>query len=321
MSYVDVFNGDADGIIALLQLRWRYPKQSTLITGVKRDIQLLKQVQVTAGDSVCVLDISAERNHRDLKRILEAGAHVFYVDHHRSGEIPHSLNLVTRIDPDPYQCTSTLVDQYLNGAYRSWAVAAAFGDNLLETAIKLADSLSLTTEQTSFLKELGILLNYNGYGREVSDLHYHPAELYRQLQAYPDPFELMVLKNSVFTHLQDVYQLDMARAKNSPIIYQSNSAVVISLVDAPWSRRVSGAYGNELANQNPDRAHGVVTDNGDGTYTVSVRAPINRRSGADKICSQFPNGGGRAAAAGINQFPHDQLESFWLSLSSYYQQH
>ncbi|CAG9296197.1 DHH family phosphoesterase [Celerinatantimonas diazotrophica] len=321
MSNIDVFNGDADGIVALLQLRWRYPQQSTLVTGVKRDIQLLQRVDVAAGDNVCVLDISAERNGRDLKRILEAGAHVFYVDHHRRGDIPLSPNLVTRIDPDPYQCTSTLVDQYLNGAYRSWAVAAAFGDNLTETAIKLARSLSLTTEQTNFLKELGILLNYNGYGREVNDLHYHPAELYKQLQAYPDPFALMLLKDSVFTNLQDAYQRDMAKAKNSPIVYQSDNAVVILLADAPWSRRVSGVYGNELANQNPERAHGVVTDNGDDTYTVSVRAPINRRSGADEICSQFPNGGGRAAAAGINQLPCDQLESFWQILSNYYQQH
>lgn len=321
MSNIDVFNGDADGIVALLQLRWSDPKQSTLVTGVKRDIQLLKKVSVEAFDNVCVLDISAERNSDDLIRILDAGAQVFYVDHHRCGDLPRSPNLVTRIDPDPYQCTSTLVDQYLNGAYRSWAIAAAFGDNLTETAIKLADSLALSEKQTLFLKELGILLNYNGYGREVSDLHYHPAQLFEQLRAYPDPFELMALQDSVFTKLQSAYQQDMAQAKSSPVAYQSDSSVIISLADAPFSRRVSGVYGNELANQNPDRAHGVVTDNGDRTYTVSVRAPINRRGGADEICSQFPSGGGRAAAAGINQLPHDELEHFWQVLNSYYQTH
>jgi hypothetical protein len=44
MSTYDVFNGDADGICALIQLRLAEPKESILITGVKRDIKLAKQV-------------------------------------------------------------------------------------------------------------------------------------------------------------------------------------------------------------------------------------------------------------------------------------
>jgi len=44
MDY-DVFNGDADGICALIQLRRADPKpDATLITGVKRDIELLERV-------------------------------------------------------------------------------------------------------------------------------------------------------------------------------------------------------------------------------------------------------------------------------------
>ena len=40
MDY-DVFNGDADGICALIQLRLVEPRpDATLVTGVKRDIQL-----------------------------------------------------------------------------------------------------------------------------------------------------------------------------------------------------------------------------------------------------------------------------------------
>jgi len=42
MNY-DIFNGDADGIIALLQLQLANPTDSVKITGVKRDIQLLKK--------------------------------------------------------------------------------------------------------------------------------------------------------------------------------------------------------------------------------------------------------------------------------------
>ena len=69
MNY-DVFNGDADGIIALLQLQLANPTASVKITGVKRDIALLQQVvEITNAqgnsrdDSVIrVLDISMEKN-------------------------------------------------------------------------------------------------------------------------------------------------------------------------------------------------------------------------------------------------------------------
>ena len=42
--HYDVFNGDADGICALLQLRLEEPLVSTRITGIKRDIALLERV-------------------------------------------------------------------------------------------------------------------------------------------------------------------------------------------------------------------------------------------------------------------------------------
>ena len=42
MNY-DIFNGDADGIIALLQLRLADPIGAELVTGVKRDIKLVEK--------------------------------------------------------------------------------------------------------------------------------------------------------------------------------------------------------------------------------------------------------------------------------------
>ena len=81
----DVFNGDADGICGLVQLRLAEPRQSHLVTGIKRDIQLLQQVDAKAGDRVTVLDISLDKNRDHLQRILQTGAEVFYVDHHYAG--------------------------------------------------------------------------------------------------------------------------------------------------------------------------------------------------------------------------------------------
>lgn len=48
-KYYDIFNGDADGICALHQLRLAEPREATLVTGVKRDIRLLEQVAQVRG--------------------------------------------------------------------------------------------------------------------------------------------------------------------------------------------------------------------------------------------------------------------------------
>ena len=59
----DVFNGDADGICALVQLRLADPRQSTLVTGVKRDIELLKRVDAQAGHRLTAQHISLHLTH------------------------------------------------------------------------------------------------------------------------------------------------------------------------------------------------------------------------------------------------------------------
>ena len=68
MAYFDIFNGDADGICALHQLRLVEPRESVLITGVKRDIALLKQVDARQGDQVTVLDVSLDKNRDEIGR-------------------------------------------------------------------------------------------------------------------------------------------------------------------------------------------------------------------------------------------------------------
>jgi len=144
MQYFDVFNGDADGICALHQLRLAAPRPTAhLITGVKRDIKLLERVplKAVAGDEITVLDVSMSSNHASLLELLERGCLVFYVDHHFSGDIPDTPLLSAHIDPAPEVCTSMIVDRLLSGRYRPWAVAAAFGDNLHEAARRLRPGL------------------------------------------------------------------------------------------------------------------------------------------------------------------------------------
>jgi len=52
MANYDVFNGDADGIISLVQLRLSQPREAQLVTGRKRDIKLLERVPAGEGDRV-----------------------------------------------------------------------------------------------------------------------------------------------------------------------------------------------------------------------------------------------------------------------------
>lgn len=139
MTHFDVFNGDADGLCALQQLRLATPKDAMLVSGVKRDVALLQRVRrVRAGDSVTVLDLSLAVNRPALLSPLQGGVRVEYFDHHFAGELPDHPNLTALIDPSPDACTGIPVDRHLRGRYRIWAVVAAYGDNLARVADEMA---------------------------------------------------------------------------------------------------------------------------------------------------------------------------------------
>lgn len=316
---IDVFNGDADGICALLQLRLAHPAQSQLVTGVKRDIALVDRVKVQAGDQVTVLDISFAKNKSSVERILEQNASIFYVDHHQAGEIPSHKNLTTLIDTDANTCTSLLVNDYLEGRYRAWAVTAAFGDNLMTSATQAALPLSLSNNQLEQLKTLGICINYNGYGASLSDLHFSPDLLYQELSPFASPFDFMEENTEVYEKLLTGYSDDMAKAVHIKPEYQTEKIAVYLLPDETWCRRVAGVFGNQLSNDNPDKAHAVVSINAKKGYQISVRAPLSNKQGADELCSLFPTGGGRKAAAGINHLPIDHLPHFISEFEQKYQ--
>lgn len=306
----DVFNGDADGLCSLVQLRLAEPRDSRLITGVKRDIDLLRQVDAQAGDRVTVLDISLDKNRRDLQRILDIGAQVLYVDHHYAGEMPNSASMMSLINETPDVCTSLLVNQYLRGSHARWAVVGAFGDNLKTSAGKLAKKLSLSSNQLPMLEKLGILINYNAYGANLQDLHCAPSDLFKQLVIYADPLAFIADSREQYQQLEDGYYSDLQRAAAAQTVVVNNSVAAYLLPDEPWARRISGVYGNQLANANPDRGHAVLTTKPSGDFSVSVRAPLNNKRNAGKLCRQFSTGGGREAAAGIDHLPAQQLQAF-----------
>ena len=285
---------------------------------MKRDVGLLKRVNAESGDSVTVLDVSLDRNRDDVVRLLNSGASVQYFDHHFAGDIPDSGKIETHINTSAEVCTSLLVNDYLQGKHLPWAVAAAFGDNIFDSAHKAAAPLGLDESQMGRLEHLGTLINYNGYGLTMDDLHVAPDDLYREIRPFEDPFAF-IEESKTFEKLDQGYASDITQERALPAEIEEERVKVMILPDAACTRRVSGVFGNELARLAPERAHALITVLPDGDFRISVRAPLNNKSGADDLCMQFPTGGGRKAAAGINALPADRVDAFIAAFREQYE--
>ncbi|NCA68576.1 MAG: acetyltransferase [Sphingobacteriia bacterium] len=309
MTNYDVFNGDADGLCALQQLRLAEPLEAQLVTGVKRDIALLERIEARAGDRLTVLDLSFDKNRDAVARLLEQGAWIRYFDHHHAGEIPVHPRLETHIETRADRGTSLLVDMALQGAHRAWAVVGTFGDNFDATARQAAAPLGLAAADLERLRALGIYLNYNGYGETLEDLWIAPDALFRQLSHYRDPLEFIATEPT-FALLQAGYQDDMAQARAVTPVFADHGCRLYCLPAAAWARRASGVLANDLAQAAPGQAHAILTQRATGGFIVSVRAPLARPDGADRLCRAFPGGGGRRAAAGINHLSDDAFDTF-----------
>lgn len=308
----DVCNGDADGLCAVVQWRLHALADSTLVTGVKRDIELLDRVDAGTGDEVLVCDVSMLRNRAALDRLLERGATVRYFDHHAAGEVPAHPRLETHLQFDSRCCTSLLMDAHLKGEFRHWALVGAYGDNLTEVADALPGDLS--DADRARLRQFGEALNYNAYGDEEGDLWIHPARLYETLIRYRDPLDLLAHER-IADDLIAAQRADLTEAAGHVPYWTSERASVTVLPDAPWSRRVIGCLANQLAQAQPTMAHAVLKQRSDGDYLVSVRAPLASPSGAHGLCNRF-GGAGRAGAGGIDRLPAEDLPRFVGVLSA-----
>jgi len=309
MAHFDVFNGDADGICALQQLRLTAPRETTLITGVKCDIALLARVRANPGDEVTVLDISLDKNRDALHGLLERGVRVRYFDHHFPGAIPEHYGIDVHIESLPDQGTSLLVDNFLGGKHRAWAVVGTFGDNFEAAARRAAEPPDLDEARLAVLRELEICLNYNAYGARIENLYAAPDTLFRCLRPYADPFEF-VTADDAFRTLRTGYAEDMARVRAVQPEIAEDRYVLYILPAEPWAQRASGLLANRLAHASSARAHALLTRLPAGGFVVSVRAPTAVGTGANALCRRFPTGGGHKAAAGIDHLSEDDYDKF-----------
>ena len=329
----DIFNGDADGLIARHQFRLSHPADSeppTFVSGVKRDIALLDRViatnDVLGGDRIQVFDISYDRNADAVQTLLNAGACITYFDHHRANRLQEHSGLDAHIDQSPQVCTSLLVDKYCRGAHRLWAIAAAFGDNLAAIGQQLSLDLNLPAERIDKLKRLGECLNYNAYGETIDDLHYSPVDLAARLAPYSSPLDF-IEHEDVISRLQAGYDQDLSSALAVDAIHESRAVRIFLLPNQSWARRISGTFANHLVHASPTQAHAVLTlageGDGDGDQriaTASIRAPQSMPRDAARVAANFANGGGREIAAGIESFPLAQLSQLIATLEDTYRQ-
>ena len=316
--HYDIFNGDADGIFALHQYRLENPlSDAQLITGVKRDIRLLSQIENMQNGHLTVFDISLDSNRAALLDLLQQNNTVVYFDHHFAGDIPQSPHLQACIDSSPDTCTSMLVNSALAGKYCPWAICGAFGDNLHKLAYRHAQEQGLTKHQTGQLQELGELFNYNGYGSAIEDLHYHPQDLYKAIAPYTSPFIFMEHSTELVT-LRTGYNEDLTLVMQIQEMQTTGKNRIYQLPDTSWARRVTGVFSNLRAREQPESAHAVISENKDKSLRISVRAPLDDKRDADTLCKLFPTGGGRKAAAGINSLPAEQLDTFIEKFLSFY---
>jgi hypothetical protein len=304
------FNGDADGLCALQQLRLAGAvADPVLITGVKRDIALVERVAGIAGDTCTVLDVSFDVNRDAVLALLAAGVAVRYFDHHYAGDLPTHANLEAHIDPSPTVCTSLIVDRHLAGRFRPWAAVGAFGDSLVEEGRATALAAGVAPAAIDQLQQLGLAVNYNAYGESIDDLHVPPMELAQEMLPFAHPLDF-IATSPTFRRLSEGFHADMELARQLAPALETPGALAFVLPEAPWARRASGTLANDLAKAHAGSAVAIVSPKTGGGYLVSVRVPRDAAVTAEAFCRRFPTGGGRRTAAGINHLPTADLQSF-----------
>ncbi len=320
------FNGDADGIISqhLAFLAGITPTQR--LTGLKRDLRLLRTVHHPASPdapdiplALYIFDINLKDNRDDLHRLLQnPTTNVTWYDHHEPGEIPDSSRLRTRITTTRSACTGLLVHADLlaqgRGQDPRWAAIAAFGDNLPEGADSLLKPLHLTAASREALREAGELINYNAYGETPEDVLFQPLHVAERVAEFRDP-ETFIRDSGLIEPLRRQLAEDEAMMGAVKPGSVSPGAALYTLPGTGWARRLGSTWANRAALQNPGTAFAVLHPQSDGQYQVSIRAPRGRAPGelvapASALAAEYPSGGGRALAAGINRLPADQVDAF-----------
>lgn len=308
-----VFNGDADGIVSQHLAELSGIRPDLRVTGLKREIRLLDRLPRDWKGAVRVFDVSLDVNRSALEPLLKVpGVTVHWIDHHDAGAIPGSPRLHARIVNARGTCTGLLAHAEFPGADPRWAAMAAFGDNIPEAAEALLKPLALRPDEIRELREAGELLNYNAYGETGDDVLFRPLEVAERMADFTDPVAF-VRTSGLIAPLREQFREDAEKMGELSPVDSVEGAAVYRLPAEPWARRLGSIFANRAALADPGRAVAVLHPLRDGTFQASIRAPRGRAgaAAASELAREYPTGGGRALAAGINRLPAEEVEGFF----------
>ncbi|MDB5103573.1 MAG: hypothetical protein JWP91_1262 [Fibrobacteres bacterium] len=324
---VFVFNGDADGLVAQHILGLELGQPRLRITGRKRDIELLRLVPPMESGEIHAADISLRRNLGALTPwlpILDRGnLRITWYDHHDPGEPPAHPGLVLHINQAPETCTAAIVNAAYGLKHPLWAAMAAFGDNLPATASALASSGGASSHEAALLRRVGLLLNYNAYGEMPGDTLFEAGWLAERMAPYASALDFC-WEESIIGPLAARFDADRGRFQELSPLLDAGGARAFLVPDEPFSRRYAATWANERVMQEPGDALALIHPRADGTFMVSIRAPRDWRAtgttapSAADLAKEFPTGGGRKLAAGIDALPGEMLEGFLERFGAYY---
>lgn len=139
-----------------------------------------------------------------LGRLLEEGVEVMSVNRNKS--TLQYLKAHSKISST--KCTALNVDERVGKQFSLWTNTVAYGDSLIEVVEAYVSQLHLIDSQKQDLKILRTAFNYNGYGEQLNDLRFSPADRYTSAVKY----------RSLFTYIDgDAYQVSIRVAKNNPV--------------------------------------------------------------------------------------------------------
>ncbi len=311
-SVAFVFNGDADGIVSQHLAELSGLRPDLRITGLKREIRLLERLPSGFAGTAWVFDISLDANRPALGRLLgNPDVAVRWFDHHEPGEIPASPRLETRIVTARGTCTGLIAHAEFPGADPRWAAMAAFGDNVPEAADALLRPLGIAPEEREAVREAGELLNYNAYGETIDDVLVPPLQVAERMRSFRTVAEFLQ-ESGLIPALREQLRLDEEKMGVLSPVEAVEGAALYRLPAEPWARRLGSTFANRAALAEPGRAVAVLHPLRDGSFQVSIRAPRGRPDApaAADLAREYPSGGGRALAAGINRLPEDQVDTF-----------
>jgi hypothetical protein len=317
---VFLFNGDADGIVAQHILGMTLGAPDLRITGWKRDVHLLRKLPPLESARIHALDISLRQNLPELPALLSLGnTQVTWYDHHEPGDPPDHPRLKLHIHQAPGTCTAAIVHAVCGRAHPLWAAMAAFGDNVPVTARALAAEADASSSDIERLRKCGILINYNAYGEKPGDVLFEPADLAVRMSAFASALDFC-REDGIFGPLETRFETDRSHFEGLRPLVDAPASRAFLVPDEPWARRFAATWANDRILAHPSEALAMIHPRANGTYSVSIRAPRRPEgaaadpsrpipSAAD-LASEFPTGGGRKLAAGINVLPASDFERF-----------